>query len=92
MQLSMSQRVLHEKYGLGVISELDQDYTVVEFDAHGPKKFITKLVSLAASDEPKPKRRRRARSKTTEEASETKKKTSTRKTKKSKTKKKTKTT
>lgn len=58
MKLSVSQRVTHEKYGLGVISEADSEYTVIEFDEHGSKKFLTRLVALQNSDEPPPKRRR----------------------------------
>ena len=62
--LSASQRVSHDKYGLGVVSESDAEYTVIEFDEHGRKKFLTRLVTLQPSDEPPPKRRR-ARKKTT---------------------------
>ena len=53
-----SKRVLHEKYGHGTIAEADRQYTVIEFDLHGRKKFITKIVSLESSDEPAPPRRR----------------------------------
>ena len=49
---------------LGVVSESDAEYTVIEFDEHGRKKFLTRLVTLQPSDEPPPKRRR-ARKKTT---------------------------
>lgn len=63
MKLSVSQRVTHEKYGLGVISEADAEYTVIEFDEHGRKKFVTRLVSLQSSDEPPPKRRRARKTK-----------------------------
>ena len=62
--LSATQRVTHDKYGLGVVSEADAEYTVIEFDEHGRKKFLTRLVTLQPSDEPPPKRRR-ARKKTT---------------------------
>ena len=62
--LSATQRVTHNKYGLGVVSEADAEYTVIEFDEHGRKKFLTRLVTLQPSDEPPPKRRR-ARKKTT---------------------------
>ena len=79
MKLSVSQRVQHEKYGLGVISETDAEYTVIEFDEHGRKKFLTSLVSLQSSDEPPPKRRR-ARKKKTTTTKATKKKTTTKKT------------
>jgi hypothetical protein len=53
-----AKRVLHEKYGHGTISEADRQYTVIDFDLHGRKKFITKIVSLESSDEPAPPRRR----------------------------------
>ena len=61
--IAVSQRIQHEKYGLGVISESDTEYTVIEFDEHGRKKFLTRLVSLQSSDEPPPKRRRATRKK-----------------------------
>ena len=79
MKLSVSQRVQHEKYGLGVISEADAEYTVIEFDEHGRKKFLTRLVSLQSSDEPPPKRRR-ARKKTDGTKKKTTKKKATKKT------------
>jgi len=75
MKLSVSQRVQHEKYGLGVITEADAEYTVIEFDEHGRKKFLTSLVSLQSSDEPPPKRRRARKKTTTTKATKTKKKT-----------------
>ena len=77
MKLSVSQRVQHEKYGLGVISEADAEYTVIEFDEHGRKKFLTRLVSLQSSDEPPPKRRRARKKKTTTKATKTTKKKKT---------------
>jgi len=78
MKLSVSQRVQHEKYGLGVISEADAEYTVIEFDEHGRKKFLTRLVSLQSSDEPPPKRRRTRKAGTAKKAT-TKKKTTAKK-------------
>jgi len=59
--MSVSSRVIHEKYGLGVIPEVDPQYTTINFDDHGRKKFVTEIVSLRASDEPPPKRRRGGR-------------------------------
>ena len=53
-----AQRVHHDKYGLGVVAEQDSEYTVVEFDEHGRKKFVTRLVSLQSSEEPPPSKRR----------------------------------
>ena len=63
MKASVSQRVLHDKYGLGVIQEADSEYTVIEFDEHGRKKFVTRLVSLQASEEPPPRKRRARKAK-----------------------------
>jgi hypothetical protein len=63
MKASVSQRVLHDKYGLGVIQEADSEYTVIEFDEHGRKKFVTRLVSLQASEEPPPRKRRTRKAK-----------------------------
>lgn len=91
MKLSVAQRVLHEKYGLGVISEADPEYTVIEFDEHGSKKFLTRLVSLQSSDEPPPKRRRARKATKKADGTTAKKKTTKKKTTKaSKTTKKTK--
>jgi hypothetical protein len=65
MKTSVSQRVHHDKYGLGVVSATDSEYTVIEFDEHGKKKFVTRLVSLQVSEEPPPRKRRsRAKAKT----------------------------
>jgi hypothetical protein len=58
MKTSVSQRVHHDKYGLGVVSATDSEYTVIEFDEHGKKKFVTRLVSLQTSEEPPPRKRR----------------------------------
>ena len=79
MKLSVAQRVTHEKYGLGVISEADAEYTVIEFDEHGSKKFLTRLVALQSSDEPPPKRRRARKAGTTKKKATTAKKKTTKK-------------
>jgi hypothetical protein len=77
--IAVSQRVQHDKYGLGVVSESDAEYTVIEFDEHGRKKFLTRLVSLQSSDEPPPKRRRAARKKKTTTTKKATKKTAAKK-------------
>ncbi len=66
--MPVSSRINHQKYGLGVISEVDPQYTTIEFDNHGKKKFVTDIVSLESSDEPPPKRRRGGRKKATTKA------------------------
>ena len=59
--MAVASRVVHEKYGLGEITEVDPQYTTINFDDHGKKKFVTEIVSLKGSDEPPPKRRRGGR-------------------------------
>lgn len=77
--IAVSQRVQHDKYGLGVVSESDAEYTVIEFDEHGRKKFLTRLVTLQSSDEPPPKRRRATRKKKATKATKATKKKATKK-------------
>lgn len=56
--MSVSQRVVHEQYGLGTITEVGPKYTTIEFDLHGRKKFVTSIVILEPSSAPPPPRRR----------------------------------
>jgi len=64
-------RVVEPTYGLGSIIAIEDAYLRVEFDEHGPKKFLASLARLEASDEPPPpgsksktKRRRKTTTKT----------------------------
>jgi len=50
-------RVLHTRFGPGVIIEVDARYTVIEFDEQGLRKFVTTLVQLERSDLPLPVKR-----------------------------------
>ncbi len=59
--MPVSQRVVHKQYGLGVIFEADRHYTTIDFDEHGRKKFVTRIVKLDTSDAPPPPRRRGVR-------------------------------
>ena len=57
-------RVAEPTYGLGSVIALEDQYTRVQFDEHGVKKFLTSLARLEPSDEPAPrnaKGKRRAR-------------------------------
>jgi hypothetical protein len=47
-------RIKHEQYGFGTISSTDEQYTVIEFDEHGRKMFVTTMVSLEPTNEPAP--------------------------------------
>lgn len=49
-------RVSQPNYGNGTVTSSDERYTVIEFDLHGRRVFMTDMVSLAKSDEPAPNR------------------------------------
>ena len=49
-----SSRVSQPNYGSGTITSSDERYTVIEFDHHGRKTFLTDMVVLSKSDEPAP--------------------------------------
>ena len=59
------QTIKHEVYGLGVVTSSDGERTAVDFDDHGPKLFVTsimtaELIGEAPATPPKTKRRRKA--------------------------------
>ncbi len=59
------QTIKHEMYGLGIVTASDQERTAVDFDDHGPKLFVTsimtaELIGEAPATPPKTKRRRKA--------------------------------
>jgi hypothetical protein len=49
-------RVTQSDYGVGTIASSDERYTVIEFDNHGRRVFVTDMVTLGKSDEPAPDR------------------------------------
>ena len=58
------QTIKHEVYGLGIVTSSDQERTAVDFDEHGPKLFVTsmmtaELIGEAPATPPKTKRRRK---------------------------------
>lgn len=54
--------IQHFQYGLGVVMQSDSEYTDIDFDLHGMKKFLTAIVVLERA-EGTPPRRKRARKK-----------------------------
>ena len=54
-------RVTQANYGAGTITSSDERYTVIEFDNHGRRVFITDMVTLGQTDEPAPKKKAAAR-------------------------------
>lgn len=65
------QKIRHELYGEGVVTESDEERTTIQFDNHGVKKFVTSMmVCEVIGEAPKRKvrgRRRKARSVEAEE-------------------------
>jgi hypothetical protein len=66
--LEEGQYVRHDQYGMGVVTESNNDRTVIEFDDYGTKKFVTSIWSAEVVGEPparpaRPKRRRKAAAK-----------------------------
>lgn len=51
---SKGDRVFQQQYGSGTVMELDTYHTVIEFDAHGTRRFSTSMVVLTPSREPGP--------------------------------------
>jgi hypothetical protein len=58
-------RVTQADYGSGTITSSDERYTVIEFDNHGRRVFVTDMVTLGKSDEPAPERPAKKARKTT---------------------------
>ncbi len=55
--LAEGQYVKHFQYGCGVITESDEERTSIDFDLHGPKKFVTSLMVVEPAEGTPPKRR-----------------------------------
>ena len=51
---SKGDRVAHSEYGPGTIAEQDIYHTVIEFDAHGTRRFVTSKVVLERTSVPGP--------------------------------------
>lgn len=61
--LPKGQYIKHFQYGLGVITESDEERTSIDFDIHGMKKFVTSLMVVDPAEGTPPKRPRTKRSK-----------------------------
>ena len=55
--------IKHFQYGLGVVTDSDPDRTSIDFDLHGPKKFVTSMMIVEAAEGIPPKRSRAKRKK-----------------------------
>lgn len=47
---SANDRVVHPVFGDGTIASTDADYTVIEFDTAGTRKFVTRMLTVQPSD------------------------------------------
>ncbi len=55
--------IKHFQYGLGVITQSDDERTSIDFDLHGIKKFVTSLMIVEPAEGTPPKRSRSKRRK-----------------------------
>jgi hypothetical protein len=56
-------RVTQPNYGAGTVTEANAYHTVIEFDEHGIRTFVTDRVILEPTNEPAPARAKGARAK-----------------------------
>ena len=59
--LSAGNYIKHFQYGNGVVTESDAERTSIDFDLHGPKKFVTSLMVVEPAEGTPPKRARAKR-------------------------------
>jgi phosphoglycolate phosphatase-like HAD superfamily hydrolase len=43
--LSEGKYIRHDTYGLGIVTEADSERTVIHFESHGLKKFVTSIMT-----------------------------------------------
>jgi hypothetical protein len=67
---SKGARVSQPNYGPGTVTDADSHHTVIDFDNHGLKRFVTTMVSLAPSTEPAPEKAKATRRKKAVKAAE----------------------
>lgn len=55
--------IKHFQYGLGVVTDSDAERTSIDFDLHGPKKFVTSIMIVEPAEGTPPRRARAKRKK-----------------------------
>ena len=60
-RFSVGDRVSQSQYGPGTVTGVDERHTIIAFDEHGTRTFITAIVKLEASDTEKPVKAKRTR-------------------------------
>lgn len=43
--LAEGQYIKHTIFGLGIVTEADSERTTIQFESHGPKKFVTSIMT-----------------------------------------------
>ncbi|HUK30645.1 MAG TPA: hypothetical protein VLV89_05990 [Candidatus Acidoferrum sp.] len=43
--LPEGQYIKHSVYGVGIVTEADSERTSIHFESHGPKKFVTAMMT-----------------------------------------------
>ena len=61
--LPEGQYIKHFQYGQGVVTDSDEERTLIDFDLHGPKTFVTSILAVEPADGVPPKRKRAKRPK-----------------------------
>lgn len=51
---AVDDRVQHEQYGVGTVTMLDVYHTVIDFDGHGLRRFVTDRVVVERTEDPGP--------------------------------------
>jgi hypothetical protein len=54
--LEEGQYIKHFQYGCGVVTDSSRDRTIIDFDRHGPKKFVTSLLVVQPAEGAPPAR------------------------------------
>ena len=60
-RFSVGDRVSQSQYGAGTVTAVDERHTIIAFDEHGSRTFVTSIVKLEASDTEKPVKAKRVR-------------------------------
>ena len=58
---SPGKRVSQNEYGPGTVVESNEHHTVIDFDEHGLRKFVTSMVNLESSTLSAPVKAKRAK-------------------------------
>jgi RNA polymerase-interacting CarD/CdnL/TRCF family regulator len=51
---AVGDRVSQPQYGAGTVTSVNARHTVIDFDLHGVRTFVTTMVTLEATTEPAP--------------------------------------